>query len=72
MRTTDPLKAVFDYIDRTVWIAHPTHGPYFEERTWLYYRVKEPVHRWCYRLGLTKDKPTSLYTAEDILKLLEP
>jgi len=72
MTPSDPIKAVFDYIDRTLWIAHPTHGPFYELRTWLYYKVKEPIHRWAYLLRLTEDKPTSLYTAEDILKLLEP
>jgi hypothetical protein len=70
MTSDDPLKALFDLCDKIIWIAHPTHGPFYDERTWLYYEVKEPIHRWAYRLGLTKDKPVTLYTPKDIIELL--
>ena len=71
MTPHDPLKAVFDYLDRLIWIAHPSHGRLFHERQWLFYKVKEPIHCWAYLAGLTKEKPTSLYTAEDLRRLLE-
>jgi hypothetical protein len=71
MPTADPLKAVFDVLDRLIWIAHPSHGPMFRQRQWLFYEVKEPIHRLAYLHGLTREKPTSLYTAEDLLRLLE-
>ena len=72
MALHDPLKHVFDYLDRHLWIAHPTHGPMFVQREWLWREVKEPLHRWAFLSGLTEEKPTSLYTAEDLLKILEP
>ena len=72
MNSYDLLKVVFDLCDKCIWIAHPTHGPFYDERNWLYYNVKEPIHRWAYQVGLTKDKPVTLYTAEDILELLKP
>jgi hypothetical protein len=67
----DPLKVVFDYLDRHLWMAHPTHGPFFDLRNWFYYEVKEPIHRWAFLSGLTKEKPISLYTVEDLLRVLE-
>ena len=72
MNSYDLLKVVFDLCDKYIWIAHPTHGPFYDERTWLYYRVKEPIHRWVYLRGLTNDKPVTLYTVDDILELLKP
>jgi len=44
----------------------------FVQREWLWREVKEPLHRWAFLSGLTEEKPTSLYTAEDLLKILEP